>query len=332
METRVNILQELEQISHEVATIGNSNVYTVPEGYFDTLTDYALIKVQMAALQAMPMPFSVPQEYFTTLAGNVMAKIKGEGAGTGDKDNTAGLAIGSPGYTVPEGYFNNLAGSVMAKIKALEVQKNSTGADIETDFLKGVGMPYSAPPASYFNNLAGNVMAKIKAGETVHAGNEVFEELAAIAPLLNNIGKAMPYTVPAGYFEQLDIKAPVEEKQEAKIISIKTGRSQKWYTYAVAACIAVLLGIGGYMFVPSRGDGEINPKTVDIKKALAGLSSDDINSYLDSQPSISPEAAPTSIEDQVPDVQTEIENTSTQEIQQYLKENSDPGENRGKPI
>ncbi len=295
METKANILNELEQISQAVATIGNRNVYSVPDGYFNNLPAEMLVKVQMLNAQAKPMPYSVPDGYFDSLAGSIMDKIR----------------LKKTTQTVVE-------------------NDDNLNEDIIPRF---VPTPY-AVPAGYFESLAGNVMAKINVQQIQHAGNEVFEELEALAPLLNSISKQMPYSVPAGYFEQFTVKVNEEVKPTAKVISINSSRS-RFITYFAAACVAVLLGIGAYFFVPRQPANTTatgQQPQLDVQRELASLSDADINEYLNNQPSTGTEALPSSLEDQAPEIQPVIDNTSTEEIQQYLKENSGPDEKRGKDI
>jgi len=120
---------------------------------------------------------------------------------------------------------------------------------------------------------------------------------------------------------------PAEEKPVAKVVSMQSS-SSKWFTYAAAACVAVILGVGGFMFKNSNTKVETG---TGIESALAKVSDADIKAYLEEQPSTTIEAG-TQQDEQEPDVQKDIEETSTQDIQQYLNENSGPDEKRGKDI
>jgi len=362
MESKNIILQEAEQISPAVANIGNHNVYTVPAGYFDGLHAQVLARVQGAALPAAPAPYAVPEGYFDNLAGNIMAKIKAQAAPQAgdiffDDEVSTGILppyLPTP-YSIPQGYFDSLAANVLAAIK----QQQLTEAEATLPF---IAMPYTVPqgyfdglannvltaikqqeriteetslpfiampytvPQGYFDNLAGNVMAKINTG-TVQHGSEAAKELEELSPLLSSIGKQMPYSVPQGYFEQFEVNIPAEEKPVTKVVSMQSSR-RKWFTYAAAACVAVILGVGGFMF---RGVKTIDPPVDGYVKALANVSDADIRAYLDEQPATTIDAGAQQ-DEQEPDVQKDIEQTSTQDIQQYLNENSGPDEKRGKDI
>ena len=143
----------------------------------------------------------------------------------------------------------------------------------------------------------------------------------------------MPYSVPVGYFEQFTVnvnaEAPFVKMPQATVVSMQSRRT-KWVSYLAAACVAVLLGIGA-LVVTQRPADTVKPQ-VNFEQQLASLSSDDIKSYLDNDPSSAPDALPPYLDQQSPDVQPLIENISTEDIQQYLNETSTPDEKRTKDI
>lgn len=113
-----NILLELKQLSLVVAAIGQKNIYTVPEGYFEMLSSEVLLQVQSTHPQAISpeMKASVPEGYFEGLADTILAKIKIQ-----SKHQTSGEATMSPLlagignkniFSVPEGYFDALPGEI----------------------------------------------------------------------------------------------------------------------------------------------------------------------------------------------------------------------------
>ena len=89
-------------------------------------------------------------------------------------------------YHVPAGYFEALAEELFAGVQKVDLPLP------QQDFTVPVG---------YFEGLAANIMQKIYDAQPTVMQNEVFGELASIAPLLNTIGKATPFSVPNGYFE-----------------------------------------------------------------------------------------------------------------------------------
>lgn len=129
MTQRDNILQELKELDSRLANVASQNVYTVPKGYFDSLTDQVMFRIR--ALEAnnpadelnalspqlgklsKEMPYSLPKDYFETLTDNVLKTIQTGGLSSKDE-----LAAISPllsslkketPYSVPEGYFESLS-------------------------------------------------------------------------------------------------------------------------------------------------------------------------------------------------------------------------------
>lgn len=154
--------------------------------------------------------------------------------------------------------------------------------------------PYQVP-VNYFEGLADQVMRRIKA---LDAGNAK-EEIAFLSPYLDNISRNLPYSLPAGYFEELDpsfvtidtdreleaisplisglkkempfsvpdgyfekLREPVAKKQTSRIVSFG------WVRYAAAAVVTGLIVLAAFMF---RSNSEPGMKvfakvTKDIKK------------------------------------------------------------------
>ena len=90
MENSNDILQELREISPVIAGIQKVNVFTVPMGYFTSLSD------------------------------DILASLKEEGIGL------PGMASHPVSYEVPAGYFDDLATTILSRIKA---QQNEQAAD-----------------------------------------------------------------------------------------------------------------------------------------------------------------------------------------------------------
>ena len=233
MENRNKILQELENISAVVATIGNTNIYTIPTNYFDTL------------------------------ATEILAKIK-----------------------------------------------------LETLLKEGNVNPYSTPN-EYFNGLADNILAKAKGS----INNEVTDELNEIAPLLNTISKTEVYSIPNGYFENLNTKIPA--KETSKLISF--GNTRKWFAYAAAALVVGVLTFGGIKYM------QTNKTSAAFEKIVAKTSNEEIQQYLETNPAT--EIASTHIHiEETNDGSGLFEGTSEEELHQYLKDQPSLVENNNKEI
>src|SRR5436853_169423 len=115
---------------------------------------------------------------------------------------------------------------------------------------------YYFVPTDYFNAFAGNLLSRI---------------------FIESIPPVNIYTVPYGYFNQLDPFKVELEKPAAKVIPIG-GRVRKWVTYAAAACIAVLFG-GGFLYLfhnPVNNTAPIAQLVgVDVQKGISTLSDDE---------------------------------------------------------
>ncbi|MBI5859108.1 MAG: hypothetical protein HZB42_15850 [Sphingobacteriales bacterium] len=93
-------------------------------------------------------------------------------------------------------------------------------------------------PEGYFEGLASQVLNRIKTMQTVSASDEI----SFLSPLLSNISREMPYSVPAGYFDLLQEKlmAAVREssdhqtaKEELESISPLLSGLKKEMPYSV---------------------------------------------------------------------------------------------------
>jgi hypothetical protein len=122
MDLENNILEELLEISPLLVSIGHHNVYTVPTGYFDGLTNKITAQAKDDSTLQMNIsnPFRVPVGYFDGLANNILFKIKARSENevfteleeiapllnTIDKRNI---------YTVPPAYFESFSSKAPAE-------------------------------------------------------------------------------------------------------------------------------------------------------------------------------------------------------------------------
>ena len=233
MENRNYILNEVREISRVVAEIGHQNPYTVPAGYFEGLAGELLqrIKADMSTpvLPQTNNPYQVPQGYFEGLADKLLHRIKEE-----PHPIPLSLRRGAGGevYEVPQGYFDTLADKLLQRIKeeepvlspALQQAKQVTYEvpqgyfdTLADKLLQRVKEeePVLSPalqqakqvtyevPQGYFDSLPATILNRIKAEQT----DGVNEELEILSPLLSQIGKRTPFSMPAGYFEELSENA-----------------------------------------------------------------------------------------------------------------------------
>lgn len=124
MESKIEILTELKELSPFIAGLEKINVFTVPEGYFENLGDdisAGLSSEKGIIVNGLFNAYSadVPQGYFDTLADTILNKIKTQNAQGEIK--TLSLVLYSLQnenvFEVPVGYFDTLADVIVAKIR-----------------------------------------------------------------------------------------------------------------------------------------------------------------------------------------------------------------------
>jgi hypothetical protein len=208
-------------------------------------------------------------------------------------------------FITPPDYFNNLAGEILALIKQDEF------------FSKAKYNPYVIPNG-YFTELAEKITAKTSTA--IKTENEVACELNEIAPLLTTISKQNIYSVPNNYFEQNNFAQKTQEP--AKVISFK--KASKWFNYAVAAIIMVVIGIGTVKYMGAKHTHFV------LENEVAKATDAEITNYLENQPH-SDNSTTNFITDEH-EAAGLFEGTSTDELKQYLNEQPETPENSNKNI
>ncbi len=249
--------------------------------------------------------YSISAGYFDGLADEVISAIK---IAKFSKNNT---------YTVPEKFFDELPAVILSRVTSASGELFLSRKEVFD------------VPGGYFDNLAGNILDRIRLASAPK--NEVAAELEGLSPILNSINKKNVYTVPDGYFDNFVIntigKAETYAAETAKVVSISKGK-KNFFKYAVAASVATIVALGGYLY-NSRGTVPTIAETlpsINIEQSVANLSEDDINNYLNSQASLS-DPSPV-LFDAGSDIQDFLDNTSEEEIKQYLNDNLEPGEKK----
>lgn len=156
MDNRTDILNELKNISELVAAIGNKNVFTVPEGYFESISPTIMVSVKdQDGPDFIPAQNDIPEGYFDNLAGNILNRINGE-----LNESEALPAIFSSikkniAFELPAGYFDSLSDNILSKIK----EQNEALPTV----LSGLNKinPFEVP-GDYFNQLADDILTKVK--------------------------------------------------------------------------------------------------------------------------------------------------------------------------
>ena len=277
MRDKFNILNELKE-NGAVALLdtNNKNYFSVPDNYFDSLASDILANIFIKSLPA-ESPFAVPALYFENLPDIVLDKIH-------VKKNLSLFIEEKNLYAVPDGYFASLADNILNKIKLLS--------------------------------------------------NPVQQELEEISPLLGKIPKTNVYSVPDNYFEESSSSVSVTRSEpHAKIISLGA-RTRKWINYAAAACIAAILFGGAYFYAENRKHYPVTSFTdTDVQKQISLLSDDEITSYLEENNiGIYTNIGEDDNQPQNLNIQNMLQNVSDEEIQQYLNENPEAAKEEGEGI
>ena len=128
MEKRTEIQEELQSLSPLLAGMDKVNVFTVPQGYFESISPTVLSCINEgenklpSAVQNTP---EVPQGYFDSFAGSVLDKIKTlENPAEELKSLSAVIASASKEniFEVPTGYFGQLPQSILQKVKPAQAK------------------------------------------------------------------------------------------------------------------------------------------------------------------------------------------------------------------
>ena len=135
MDPRLDILDELKQISPLVAGIGPVNPYTVPEGYFESFAQAVLNRIQVEKMDARQeleslspllssisrqVPYELPENYFNELSDQALVGAKAIEFVNEELENLSPLMSSLKSknvYEVPEGYFDSLAQQILVKAR-----------------------------------------------------------------------------------------------------------------------------------------------------------------------------------------------------------------------
>lgn len=161
-------------------------------------------------------------------------------------------------YVPPVGYFDDLA---------LQIRKRI----IDSEQVQTV-------PQEYFNELSSNILSRIHKSAVANPSSTL-EEKDVSFPLLEQIGKANPYSVPSNYFEQLAIN-PRFAKTEAKVVKMLSFR--RIASYAIAACFVGVLSVTAIKFFskPEPPTASL-PICTNLDDCLASVDDQAIQQYLE---------------------------------------------------
>ena len=174
-----NILNELKELSVTVAGIPKLNVFTIPAGYFETLSGDILLQVynaERAVISPINEP-SVPAGYFENLAETIMSRIKNETLTESVIETTAMselvAGIGNKNiYNIPQGYFEHLSDNITQKINN-QISSNPLAETYAiSQLVAGIGNKnvYTVPQG-YFEGLAKQLNIQTPVAKVVSMNN-----------------------------------------------------------------------------------------------------------------------------------------------------------------
>ena len=124
MHNDLTIQNELKELNSLLAGISNTNVYTVPNGYFEAMVQDILYAIRPQSSSTENA--AIPEGYFDGLPAVIMNKIK-------LADESSDLLFPAKNinpYTVPNGYFESLAGNIVNQLpqpaKVVVMRKRSS--------------------------------------------------------------------------------------------------------------------------------------------------------------------------------------------------------------
>lgn len=271
MNNRTDILNELKNISPLVAGIGNKNVFSVPEGYFESIGPTVLLSVLEATL-VLPGAATVPEGYFENLAGNILDRIKNQ-ADEGSEELPALFSqVKKDGavFEVPAGYFDSLSSNILFAVNNQPEELSKVFEQLDKS------MPFEVPNG-YFESVSDQVLSTIRPGEE-DILPPLFKDLKNATPfeipqgyfetfssqilsrietgeedvlpqVFKGIGRQGPFELPGGYFDNLSnsILAKIKNTSEAKVIRMPARFTV--LKYAAAAIFTGVLALGIYKFL-----------------------------------------------------------------------------------
>jgi hypothetical protein len=204
-------------------------------------------------------------------------------------------------YFVQDGYFDQLGDTILEKA-TIGLLPNSLNNSYQV-------------PDTYFSGLASKILERVK--EINVEETSLYDENESIAPILNTLPKAMPYIVPANYFEQLTIQIPVER---AKVVPMKKMRN--WMTYAAAAVFVGIMVTGSFLFSDKQQAQDFEKfQNMDVAAALDQVSDSELNSYIDENHANSVDDLTDIERVNLDNVDDKIQSMSTENLSDYLNEN-----------
>ena len=116
MERNSHIQNELNELSKVLSNIPFVPTYTVPKGYFNTITNTIIL------LSQKNNTYTIPPQYFDTLSNSIVTKIKNETNELTDVAPTLASLAKVNVYSTPTTYFNTIQVPNRTTAKVVSIQ------------------------------------------------------------------------------------------------------------------------------------------------------------------------------------------------------------------
>jgi hypothetical protein len=295
VQSRTEIWNEIKEISPLVAGISSAGVFTVPQNYFDTLSDNIINRVFTEVLPADE------ERQSAAIAGAQFVK--------------------NMPYSIPSNYLEEFAENILIRIQTENASSAEEELDILSPLLKGIDKknPFSVPQG-FFTELADTMNSGVQAIEFVN------NELENFSPLISGLKEKNVYETPDSYFENFSDSVFEKIKQQvqpAKVISINKKRN--WFKYAAAAAVIGIIAAGSLLVIDNRNSQNRQNAAV----SLASVSDQEMMNYLEDQstPQVSADSSATnnsvaSADLNDTDANDLLSDVSDDELQQYVDDNA----------
>jgi hypothetical protein len=163
METTADILHELKTLSPVIAVMGKVNVFTVPEGYFDSISETVLACLPENNNINNKDRTDLPEGYFDHLANSILDKIKAMESAEDEIKNLSSIlhAVKNKNvFEVPAEYFESFASNVVDKVITVTPKEELKEV---SPLLHGIqNKDVFVVPEGYFIHLADNILKKVQ--------------------------------------------------------------------------------------------------------------------------------------------------------------------------
>lgn len=191
-----DILIELETLSPLLAAAPKTNVFSVPQGYFDLLDKVISIQVQpLVDSIDTADSLTVPADYFNNLPASILHKIKAQQDSNAAIPQLFSSASDKNVFEVPQGYFEQLPSTILDLIKDTDANEDHVVTASPLHNIPDTKI-FTIPPA-YFENLSALILDKIKMGLEENTDEDDLSNLLISSRNMN------VFEVPQGYFDNV---------------------------------------------------------------------------------------------------------------------------------